>query len=408
MPAAAEYDAVVVGAGPYGLSVAAHLDGRGLRVGVFGKPMGLWRDNMPDGMFLRSHWWATHLSDPEDQYTFDRFARETNAPITYPIPRSMFIEYGLWFQRRAVPVVDPTFVSSIARDAGGFALTLADGRQVTSAAVVMAIGVAPYAHRPALYDHLPASLLSHSCDHCDFSGFKDKRVVVVGGGQSAIEYAALLHEAGASVHVVARRAIEWRNPDRTDERTTKERILAPRASIAPGWDYWCLDRLPYAFYHMPQWTKDRYNLYYSSDASDWLRERIIGKVTLHEAQSILAIDAKGDMAVATISYGKTVRADHVMLATGYGVDVDKLTMLGPSLRRSIQTRNGTPLLTPWFESTVPGLYFSGLTSLRAFGPIYRFVAGCRPAARRVARAIAWRQTGRSPWMVSLSWSTSAS
>jgi cation diffusion facilitator CzcD-associated flavoprotein CzcO len=408
LPATAEYDAIVVGAGPYGLSTAAHLIGRGLRVGVFGKPMGLWSDNMPSGMFLRSHWWDTHLSDPQHRYTFENFARETSASLSDPIPRATFLEYGLWFQRRAVPMVDRTFVSSIERDGDGFAVTLADGRQVTGAAVVMAVGVAYYTHRPALYDHLPASLVSHSCDHRDFSRFGGKHVVVVGGGQSAVEYAALLHEAGADVHVVARRAIEWRGPDRTDQRTATERIMAPRASIAPGWDNWCLDHLPFAFYHMPQWGKDRYSLSYSSGASDWLRRRVIGKVSLHEAETILAIDAKGDTAVATTSGGKTLWADHVMLATGYGVDLDKLTMIGPSLRRSIQTRDATPLLSPWFESTVPGFYFSGLTSLRAFGPIYRFVAGCAPAARRVARAIARCRVAHSRSVVSVSWSTSAS
>jgi hypothetical protein len=159
---------------------------------------------------------------------------------------------------------------------------------------------------------------------------------------------------------------------------------------------------------MPQLAKDRCNVYDSPGAPDWLRHRVIGKVAIHEAQSILAIDAKGDAVVATISDGKTLRADHVMLATGYGVDVDKLTMVAPSIRRSIQIRDGAPLLTPWFESTVPGLYFSGLSSLRAFGPIYRFVAGCGPAARRVARAIARRRVVRSRSMALLSWSTSAS
>src|SRR5690349_15469958 len=66
--AAACYDAVVVGAGPYGLSVAAHLLGRGLKIAVFGKPLQLWRDNMPKGMLLRSYWWATNLSAPLKKY----------------------------------------------------------------------------------------------------------------------------------------------------------------------------------------------------------------------------------------------------------------------------------------------------------------------------------------------------
>jgi hypothetical protein len=271
----------------------------------------------------------------------------------------------------------------------------------------MAIGLAYYAHRPAIFDHLPPALVSHSSEHHDFSRFSGKQVVVVGGGQSAVEYAALLHEAGAAVHVVARRAIEWRSTDRTGRRTAAERLIAPRATLAPGWDSWCLDRMPSAFYHLPQWAKDRYNLSASGAAAS-LRHRIAGKVSLHEAQTILAIDAKGDAVVATTLDGKTLRADHVMLATGYGVDLDKLTMIGTSLRRSVQTMDGAPLLTPWFESTVPGFYFSGLTSQRAFGPIYRTVAGCGPAARRAARAIAQRRQAQSRSVVSLSWSRSAS
>jgi hypothetical protein len=47
---------------------------------------------------------------------------------------------------------------------------------------------------------------------------------------------------------------------------------------------------------------------------------------------------------------------------------------------------------------VPGLYFVGISSLRAFGPLYRFVAGCGAAARRVAGAIAHRGPGRGMGM----------
>jgi FAD-dependent urate hydroxylase len=169
-----------------------------------------------------------------------------------------------------------------------------------------------------------------------------------------------------------------------------------------------LDRLPYAFYRLPHWAKGRYSRYYATGVSDSLRERIIGKIRLHERRSVLAIDAKADAAVATMSDGSTLRADHVLLATGYRVDLDSLTMLEPSLRRAIHTDGGAPLLTPSFESSVLGLYFSGVTALKAFGPMYRAVAGCGPAARRVAWAIARRHDARSRAVVSLSWSISAS
>src|SRR5712691_6238599 len=154
------YDAVVVGAGPYGLSTAAHLRGRGLRVAVFGRTLEMWRDHMPTGMRLRSHWWATNLSDPRKDYGFERFVRESKHEKGY------------------------------------------------------------------------------SSDHRDFRRFKGRDVVVIGRGQSAIEFAALLHEAGAAVQVVSRRSIKWLRPDRWNTRNTLERILAPDASIAPGWHNW--------------------------------------------------------------------------------------------------------------------------------------------------------------------------
>jgi thioredoxin reductase len=385
------YDAVVVGAGPYGLSTAAHLLGRGLSVGVFGKTLELWREHMPKGMRLRSHCWASNLSDPQQRYGFERFCRESGRDTCYPVSLEAFVEYGLWFQQRAVPNVEDLYVSSIERRSTHFLLTLEDGRTIASAAVVLAIGLAHYAHRLAEYDHLPSGLVSHSCDHNDLGRFMGKQVLVVGGGQSAIEHAALLHEAGASVHVVSRRPIAWRDRDRTDERPILERIKAPRASMAPGWPFWALDHFPYSFYRLPQPRKDSYNSNYSSGASDWLRDRVLGSVTLHESRTVTRVEAVGGKAHAHLSDGKDVTADHVLLATGYKVDVSKLPMIHPSLSADIRTDMGTPLLNHWFESTVPGLYFVGLTSLRAFGPLYRFVAGCTAASRRVARGIARRK-----------------
>lgn len=389
------YDAVVVGAGPYGLSAAAHLRGRGLEVAVFGKTMGLWREHMPEGMRLRSHWWATNLSDPHGEYGFERFFQESHSGDRYPLPIRTFIGYGLWFQQRAVPDVDETYVSSIERRGDRFFITLEDGREVESRAVVMAIGVYYYANRPAPFDRVQSGLVSHSCDHRDFSRFQGRHVIVIGGGQSAIEFAALLHEAGAAVDVVARRPINWLPPDRGDNPGAMERILAPNAAIAPGWTNWVWDRLPYLFHRFPQAWKDRYNAIYPSGANDWLRNRVIGKATLHEGQTVTRVQVTDGIIAATLSHGGRVTADHVLLATGYRVAIDKLTMLHPSLRAAIETDKAIPLLNPWFESSVPGLYFVGITSLRAFGPLYRFVAGCGAAARRVARAIARDRVGQS-------------
>ena len=389
------FDVVVVGAGPYGLSTAAHLLGRGLRVAVFGKTLEMWREHMPKGMLLRSHWWATNLSDPDGDYGFERFARAAGRDRSYPVPLQTFIDYGLWFQQRAVPEVDETYVSSIERRDTRFLLTLEDGREIESQAVVMAIGPYHYANRPEPFTGLPAELVSHSCDHRDFGRFKGRDVVVIGGGQSAIEFAALLHEAGAAVQVVSRRPVQWLEPDRSGTRSTLERILAPDAGIAPGWINWVWDHRPVLFYRFPQPWKDAYNAKYHSGATDWLRNRVLGKVALRERQTVARLEVAHGRLKATISDGATVSADHIILATGYTVDINRLRMIHPSLRANIATDRTSPVLNHWFESSVPGLYFVGLTSLRAFGPLYRFVAGCGAAARRVASAITRGQVGRS-------------
>ncbi len=391
-----QYDVVVVGAGPYGMTTAAHLRGRGLKVAIFGKPLELWRDHMPAGLFLRSHWWATNLSDPKKKYSFDRFFQQSSQYTKgYPVPAQAFIDYADWFQKNAVPDVDETYVASVERKNGQFVLTLVDGRVVQSMAVVMAVGLYYYGRRPSEFSHMPTELVSHSFDHKDFSGFTGKRLAVIGGGQSAVEYTALLVEAGATVDLVARRPIHWLAPDRAHERSLWEKIKAPDSGIAPGWKNWVLEYVPYLFYRFPQARKDRYiRNHYNAAASSWLRDRVIGKATLHEGQTMQKIREIDGQVELTLSNGENLIVDHVMLSTGYNVDVKQLSMIAPSLLEEIEADNGVPTLNHWFESSVSGLYFVGLTAVRGFGPLFRFVVGNKSTAQRVASAAA-RKVRRS-------------
>ncbi len=385
-----QYDAVIVGAGPYGLTTAAHLKAKGLRIAIFGKPLGLWRDNMPSGMFLRSHWWATSLSDPHNKYSFARFFKQSSSyKECYPVPIEAFIEYGLWFQKHAVPEVDETYVSRIERHGSQFVLTLEDGRVVRAPVVVMAIGLFYFAHWPEEYSHLQPELISHSNTCHNFSHLVGKDVAVIGGGQSAVEYSALMHEAGIRVHLVTRRPITWLDPDSEDPRSLIEQLKEPTAGIANGWKNLALEVLPYLFYRLPQERKDRFlKSHYVSAASDWLRQRVLGKVDLHEKQSVTSMRAVDGKAELTLSTGEILKVDHVMLATGYAVKVRNLPLLDADLVSQIKTDNEIPLLNAHFESSVPGLFFVGLSTVRAFGPLYRFVLGNKAAARRVAGAAA--------------------
>ena len=386
------YDAVVLGAGPYGLSTAAHLIGNGLKVAVFGKPFQLWRENMPKGMLLRSFWWATNLSDPDKQYGLERYFRETGQQAIDPLPVETLIDSGLWFQKRVVPHVDETFIKTIERKEGCFELALADGRTIQSLVVVMAPGLRYYIYRPVEYNHLPAEVVSHTSDHYSFERFADKQVVIIGGGQSALETAALAHESGAHVQLVTRSPIIWIRGDAAfpEQRPLMERLRYPKAGIAPGWFTWQLEHFPYFFQRLPCPVKDRLLSGIASFGpmgAKWLKPRVIGKVLLHELQQVQQVKDVDDGVMLTLSNNKTLKANHIILGTGYRANIKNLPMLHPSVVSAVETYHNAPILNNQFESSMPGLYFVGFSSVSSCGPLYRFVLGTDAAARRVASSI---------------------
>lgn len=384
-----QYDVVVVGAGPYGLSAAAHLQAQKLKVAVFGKPMCYWRQHMSKGMLLRSFWWASNLSDPQKKYTMERYFRCKGLQPVNPLPIETFIDYSLWFQEQAVPNVDETYVSMVERKGGRFVITLEDGRVVSSTAVVMAPGLQYYKYCPEEYAHLPTSLISHTADHSTLEKFSGKEVAIIGGGQSALETAALLNEQEAKVHVLIRRAIHWIPLANSKTPALLRELRAPKAGMGSGWLNLVLEKYPYALQRFPHNTRDYVlSTRHGPAGSPWLKPRLLNKVTLREHTSVKAAVEVNGRVQLTLTDGETLEIDHVMLATGYKADVRQLPMLSSSLCDYLQTYMQSPVLNNWFESNIPGLFFVGFTAARSFGPFYRFVVGTEAAARRVTHAVA--------------------
>ncbi|QBD83258.1 dimethylaniline monooxygenase [Ktedonosporobacter rubrisoli] len=387
--ASATYDAVVVGAGPYGLSMAAHLLAQGLKVAILGKPLSLWRENMPEGMLLRSFWWASNLSAPEGKYSLGQYLREQGLSAIDPLSRETFIAYGTWFQRQAVPMVDETYVAKIENHERFFTLELVDGRVIQSTIVVMAPGLYYYTYRPNEYNHLSAELVSHTCDHPTLDQFGGKRVVVVGGGQSALESAALLYERGIDVRLIARRSIFWLSADNLAIPYWLRQLRSPKVGLGYGWINWALEQYPYVFQQLPRTMKDRMLIDFHGPAGAWwLRERIVGKLPVYEGRQIEKAEETDYGVQLRLSDHTKIVADHLLLATGYRADIRRLPMLSPQLIDSLQVYMGSPVLNSYFESNVPGLYFVGFTAARSAGPFYRFVVGAQAASRRVAASVA--------------------
>ena len=372
---------VVIGAGPYGLSVAAHLRAAGIPTLVFGQPMAFWQ-RMPRGMNLRSAWSATSLSAPGGAYSLDSYRATVGAPQQLPIPLPFFIDYGLWFQQHAVPDVDPTQVQLLSSEDGGFRVELADGRTVRASRAVVAVGIDSFEHIPEFASCLPASHASHTREHRDFSRFSGASVAVVGGGQSAIESAALLNEAGARVELIARAGLRWLKLH--DYRGPGRRILYAPSDVGPPGLNWLL-HFPLAFRLLPDNTRSAITRRAVRPAgARWLIERVVGHVRLTTHTSVVEAipDARG--VYLDLSDGTTRLVDHLVLGTGYRPAVDKVPFIAPSLRDRIRERGGFPVLNRWLASSVPGLHFVGALADGSYGPICRFVSGADVAARQIA------------------------
>lgn len=378
----------VIGAGPYGLSAAAFLRDAGIETRVFGDAMAFWKNQMPAGMFLRSNWKASYIADPEKKITLDAYCAATRNQVSAPIPLDQFVQYGLWYQGQLVPDIERRSVTSVDVCDRGFKVTLADGEVFASRRVVLATGIGNFASRPEEFEAIPLALASHCSDHSDLSRFKGQSVVVIGGGQSALESAALLHESGAEVEVIARQtALNWVGLHRRLHHLGPVSwLLYSDRDVGPAG----LSRLvsaPRFFRRLPRDFQDRAAYRSIRPAgSGWLRPRLQAvRITL--GCKVVSTAASDSRLRLELSDGTDRVVDHAILATGYRVDTSKYEFLSPQLRTRLQTVNGYPILKRGLDSSIPGLHFLGKPASWSFGPLLCFVSGTEFAAKELLRSI---------------------
>jgi len=392
-------DVVVIGGGPYGLSLAAHLKSQNMKFRIFGKPMHTWATQMPKGMRLKSEGFASSLSHPKGVFTLGDYCKEKKiryADTGLPVPLETFIAYGVEFQRRFVPEIEDKLVTSLRRTSAGFEVRLQDGEVVTCSRVVVAAGISHFGYVPPEISGLSGEWVTHSSQHSSVDEFKDHDVFVLGAGASALDLCALLHEAGARVQLIARaETIRFHDPPKP--RSFVDSLRSPLTGIGGGWKLFFYTNAPLLFHRLPEELRLKIVQKTLGPAPGWfVKEQVVGKFPFHLGFEIAkATSANGRIVLELINKTgakRGVEGDHLIAATGYRVELERLAFLQKELLNEIQCFKNSPVLSRNFESSVNGLYFVGTAAANSFGPLMRFAFGADFTAKRVSRHL--RRTAR--------------
>jgi thioredoxin reductase len=400
-----DIDVVIVGSGPYGLSIAAHLARINVEHCNIGIPLYPWRAEMPRGMLLKSEGFASNLYDPDGQFTLAHYCAKHGiayADIGLPVAVETFAAYGAAFQRRFVPTnVDDT-IARLDRGPHGFTVTLASGDTLTCRKVVLATGLSYYDYIPSELCHLPPELLSHSSQCGDTARFKGQQIVVVGAGASAIDLACTLLESGTEVRLIARGAKLSLHLKMQLPRSLWQRVCNPISGIGPSWRSRFYCDAPILFRSLPASIRLHITREFLGPAGGWFmqdRARHI-PVLLGYRVTGASVDAGRARLKLQNQDGteQDVHAEHVISATGFKVDLRRLSFLSRAVLMDLKAIDYTPVLSSFFESTVPGLYLVGPASANCFGPVMRFTFGARFTARRISHHLSLKrdQTPRPP------------
>jgi len=360
--------------------------------------MRFWSDIAAAGgeRYLKSYCFGTNISTPTRGYSFADYSHPRGLETFEPCSIRDFAAYGLWFQQENVPWVEPIDVALLDRQAEGFAITLANAERFVADHVVIATGLSGFAHVPPEIAMLPPGLATHTSGIASFAAFKGREVAVIGAGQSALEAAALLLEAGALPQLLVREdSILWQTRVSL-KRGLWRRLRSPISGLGTGPKAWGLTHFPGMMHRVPaKWRTSFVKNHLPAEGAWWLRERVEKRLPVHFGASIInAREASGQVLLklrcAKDGSGRQLVVDHIVAGSGYDIDVERLEFIHPKLRGVIERLERAPKLNASFETSVSGLYFIGPASAMSFGPLFRFVVGAEYTVRIVSTQLAAR------------------
>jgi cation diffusion facilitator CzcD-associated flavoprotein CzcO len=387
-------DVAIVGAGPYGLSLAAHLRARGVKHRICGEAMRFWRD-MPVGINLKSFAFATNIAVPERGNSFPDWCRRNGLEDYEPCTMQSFAAYGMEMRERFVPEIDEVLATNIASNGNGkeFEVTLANSDSIRARHVVVCTGLSYLKRVPRNLQGLAPELLRHTAEISDYSAYRQKKVAIIGAGASAIEAGALVHEAGGAAEIFVRgqhAIIHGRTPK---DRPLWRKIKEPASVLGVSRESWVLQHFPLLVYFMPKERRVPFAKgYLGPSAPWWIKDRVVGKVPIHlQHEVVRAEPVQGGLLVSVRDQSNKLRSEHfdcIIAGTGFDLEVRRLPFLDRGLVDQIRCTENAPDLNLKFESSVRGLHFLGPLSYMSFGPLFRFACGAGYTARTLARYFA--------------------
>jgi FAD-dependent urate hydroxylase len=364
-------DVIIIGSGPFGISLGAHAVANNLQYKLFGYPMDFWKNQMPQDMFIRTPHEFVSFSDPKDELTIQHYSEETSIELVTPLPRPIFVDYANWFAKKAGIEFTTQLITKVEHKDGHYVVTSDNGKIFTSKNVIVATGVEHYKFLPDFLKEFPTNLVTHTSGYTSFSPFKGKKVVVLGSGQSAWEAAGLLHRDGADVELVYRQS----GPNYAGSR---ENEIALRD-------------IGDVFFNLPLEEKKQGWGQSAGSVAHFLKPYVEGIVPQNSGVAIDNIEQiKEDEIRITLSDGSEKIVNHIIAATGFHINIDKVPFFNTDLLSQVEREEEYvqfPKLNESFESSLSGLYFAGPLSSHSHGPTFRFILGLRKTSFSIIPSI---------------------